>query len=146
MKQHSRRTQAVVAVLRRGDRLLVIKRAPGVILPGYWTPPSGRIEPGETHEQALVREVEEELGVKATPIAKVWECPTDDGEFLLHWWTADIDSHELRLDPTEVADARWVTCDEFLELEPTFSGDRDFITRVLPTLSPTRSELVEEEP
>ena len=84
MKQHSRRTQAVVAVSRSEDRLLIIKRAPGVILPGYWTPPSGRIEPGETHEQALIREVEEEFGVKATPIAKVWECPTDDGEFLLH--------------------------------------------------------------
>jgi len=146
MKQHSHRTQAVVAVLRRGDRLLIIKRAPGVILPGYWTPPSGRIEPGETHEQALIREVEEELGVKVTPIAKVWECPTDDGEFLLHWWTADIDSHELRLDPTEVADVRWVTCDEFLGLEPTFSGDRDFITYVLPTLAPTRLEPEEQEP
>jgi 8-oxo-dGTP diphosphatase len=85
MKHHSHRRQAVVAVLRSKDRLLVIKRAPGVILPGYWTPPSGRIEPGETHEQALIREVVEELGVKATPIAKVWECPTDDGEFLLHW-------------------------------------------------------------
>src|SRR3712207_6415227 len=33
-----------------------------------------------------------------------------------------------------------------LELERTFSGDRDFITNVLPTLSPTRSGLVEEEP
>jgi 8-oxo-dGTP diphosphatase len=146
MKQHSRRTQAVVAVLRSEDRLLIIKRASGVILPGYWTPPSGRIEPGETHEQALIREVEEELGVKATPIAKVWECPTDDGEFLLHWWTAEIGSHELRLDPTEVADARWVTCEEFLELEPTFSGDRDFITHVLPTLAPTRSEPEEQRP
>jgi 8-oxo-dGTP diphosphatase len=146
MKQHSPRTQAVVAVLRRGDRLLVIKRAPGAILPGYWTPPSGRIEPGETHEQALAREVEEELGVKVTPIAKVWECPTDDGEFLLHWWTADIDSDELCLDPTEVEDARWVTCDEFLELESTFSGDRDFITHVLPTLAPSRSEPKEPEP
>jgi 8-oxo-dGTP diphosphatase len=146
MKEHSRRIQAVVAVLRREDRLLVIKRASGVILPGYWTPPSGRIEQGETHEQALIREVEEELGVKATPIAKVWECPTDDGEFLLHWWTADIDSHELCLDPTEVADARWVTCEEFLELEPTFFGDRDFITNVLPTLAPARSEPKEQRP
>jgi 8-oxo-dGTP diphosphatase len=146
MKQHSHRTQAVVAVLRRGDRLLVIKRASGVIVPGYWTPPSGRIEPGETHEQALIREVEEELGVKATPIAKVWECPTDDGEFLLHWWTVDIDSHALRLDPAEVADARWVTCEEFLELEPTFAGDRVFIAHVLPTLAPTRSESEEQRP
>jgi NADH pyrophosphatase NudC (nudix superfamily) len=78
--------------------------------------------------------------------SKGWECPTDDGEFLLHWWTADIDSHELRLDPTEVADARWVTCEDFLELEPTFSGDRDFITNVLPTLTPSRSESEEQEP
>ena len=75
MKHHSHRRQAVVAVLRSKDRLLVIKRAPGVILPGYWTPPSGRIEPGETHEQALIREVVEELGVKATPIAKVASKP-----------------------------------------------------------------------
>jgi 8-oxo-dGTP diphosphatase len=101
MKQQSHTTQSVVAVLRRGDRLLLIKRAPGVILPGYWTPPSGRIEPGETYEQALIREVE---------------------------------------------DARWVTCEEFLELEPTFSGDRDFIMYVLPTLAPTRSEPEEQEP
>jgi 8-oxo-dGTP diphosphatase len=144
MQQHSPRTQAIVAVLRRGDRLLVIKRAPGVILPGYWTPPSGRIEPGETHEQALVREVEEELGVKVTPVAKVWECPTDDGEFLLHWWTAELGSDELRLDPTEVADARWVTGDEFLKLEPTFAGDRDFITHVLPTLAPPARDLESE--
>ena len=85
--------------------------------------------------------------MKATPFAKVWECPTDDGEFLLHWWTADIDPHELlRLDPTEVEDARWVTSDEFLELKPTFSGDRDFITHVLPTLTPTRSEREVQEP
>ena len=146
MRQHSRRTEAVVAVVRRGDRLLAIKRGPGVILPGYWTPPSGRIEAGETHEEALVREVEEELGVKATPIAKVWECPTDDHEFVLHWWTADIGSHELRLDPGEVADARWVTGGEFLQLEPTFAGDRDFIANVLPTLDLTRSEPEEQEP
>jgi 8-oxo-dGTP diphosphatase len=146
MRQHSRRTEAVVAVLRRGERLLVIKRGPGVILPGYWTPPSGRIEPGETHEEALVREVGEELGVKAAPVAKVWECPTDDDEFLLHWWTADMDSRELHPDPGEVADVCWVTRDEFLQLEPTFAGDRDFIARVLPTLDPARSEPEDQKP
>src|SRR5919202_1744822 len=146
MREHSRRTEAVVAVLRRGERLLVIKRGPEVILPGYWTPPSGRIEPGETHEDALVREVEEELGVKAAPVAKVWECPTDDDEFLLHWWTAEMDSRELYPDPGEVADVRWVTREEFLRLEPTFAGDRDFIDRVLPTLDPARSQPEEQEP
>jgi NADH pyrophosphatase NudC (nudix superfamily) len=109
-----------------------------VVLPGYWTPPSGTIAPGETHEETLVREVEEELGVRVATIAKVWECPTDDGH-LLHWWAADADSRELRPDPGEVAETRWVTREEFLRLEPTFAFDREFVARVLPTLDPAGS-------
>ncbi len=133
-----RRAQAVVPILRKGGRVLVIKRGPEVLLPGYWCPPSGRIEPGETQEQAVVREVAEELGMTATPVAKVWECPTDDGEFTLHWWIADVEDHELHPDPREVAEARWVTPDEFLALDPTFVGDHEFFVRVLPALEPDR--------
>lgn len=127
-------TEAVVPILRKDGRVLVIKRGRHVILPGYWCPPSGRIEPGETQEQAVVREVGEELGLVARPITKVWECATDDGDFTLHWWIADVDHYELRPDPGEVAAFRWVTVDEFLELYPTFAGDRDFFVSVLPTL------------
>ena len=127
-------TQAVVLVLRRYGRVLVIKRGPDVILPGYWCPPSGRIEPGETQEQAVVREVAEELGLIAKPVAKVWECPTDDGDFILHWWIAEVDRYEVRPDPAEVAEIRWVTPAEFLQLHPTFVGDRQFFLSVLPTL------------
>ena len=137
------RPEAVVAVVMRGRRFLVIKRGAKVILPGYWAPPSGRIEPGETHEEALVRELEEELGVAATPVAKVWECPTHDDAFVLHWWTADIDACPIRPDPDEVADARWVTPEEFLGLEPTFEGDRYFFTGVLPTLSLVPPDAIE---
>jgi 8-oxo-dGTP diphosphatase len=129
------RAQAIVPVVRKGDRVLVIKRGPGVIRPGYWCPPSGRMEPGETQEAAVVREVAEELGVTATPVRKVWECPTDGGDFTLHWWLVDVETYELRLNPTEVSDARWVTADEFLEMEPTFEGDREFFVRVWPSLS-----------
>jgi 8-oxo-dGTP diphosphatase len=127
-------TEAVVPILRKDGRVLVIKRGPGVILPGYWCPPSGRIEPGETQEQAVVREVAEELGLVARPITKVWECATDDGDFTLHWWIAEADHYELRPDREEVAEVRWVTADEFLELDPTFVGDRDFFVSVLPAL------------
>ncbi len=115
--------------------MLVIRRAPGVLLPGYWTPLSGRIEPGESQEAAVVREVFEEVGLRVTAQAKVWECPTDDGGFVLHWWTAHVEQAEqLNLDPTEVSDARWVTAEEFLQLSPTFLGDRNFFANVLPEL------------
>ena len=102
---------------------------------GYWSPPSGRIERGETHEQALVREIEEELGLRATPGTKVWECPTDDGSYLLHWWTADVPDIPFTIDVDEVSEIRWVTPAEFHRLEPTFEGDRRFFDDVLPKLS-----------
>lgn len=126
--------EAVVAVLIENDRVLAIKRGPAVLLPGYWTLPSGRIEEGETQQDALVRESREELGLDVEPGSKIWECPTDDGDWTLHWWTAQRSSSELTPDENEVAEVRWVTASEFLELEPTFVGDREFFERVLPTL------------
>ncbi len=97
-------------------------------------PTSGRIEPGEGQREAVEREMGEELGLVVIPRAKIWECPTDDGDFTLHWWTADAGTEALRPDPDEVADARWVTPAEFLALDPTFEGDHRFFAEVLPTL------------
>lgn len=126
--------QAVVGVIRRAGRVLVIERGPAARMSGYWSPPSGRIEPGESQEQALVREMREELGLEVRPVAKVWECPTDDGGFALHWWTVEEDGGELRLDVGEVTAVRWVDSAEFRALEPTFRGDHEFFAAVLPKL------------
>lgn len=127
--------EAVVAVLRRDDgRVLVILRGPRARCSGYWAPLSGTIEPGESQRDALVREVHEEVGLRVTPLAKVWECPTDDGGYVLHWWTAEIVGGSLVLDPGEVSEARWVTVDEFALLRPTFEGDQPFFEDILPTL------------
>ncbi|MDX6293562.1 MAG: hypothetical protein QOH50_2637 [Kribbellaceae bacterium] len=128
------RREAIVAVLRRDDRVLVIRRGPQTRLPGYWAPLSGKLEPGETQEEALVREVHEEVGLAVTPLTKVWESVTGDGQFRLHWWTAETRPGEVIMDPAEVSDARWVTSAEFLTLESTFAADREFFDRVLPQL------------
>lgn len=126
---------AVVAVLRRADgRLLVILRGPGARMPGYWAPLSGGVEPGEDQAQALVREVREEVGLDVAPGEKVWECPTDDGSWRLHWWTATFTDDRLTPDPREVADVRWVTAGEYAALSPTFVGDHPFFEDVLPSL------------
>ncbi|MFF7793513.1 NUDIX domain-containing protein [Streptomyces sp. NPDC007991] len=126
--------QAIVAVLRRGDRVLAIRRGPRVVRPGYWQPLSGKLEPGETQEQAVVREVREEVGLTVVPLAKVWESETDDRLFRLHWWTARADTGQVVPDPGEVAETRWVTPQEFLALDPVFDGDREFFERILPGL------------
>lgn len=132
---------AVVAVIVRDDgRVLVIRRAPGVSRPGYWAPLSGQVEPDESHPDAVVREAHEEVGLVVTPVAKVWECDTDDGRYRLHWWTALARPSTLVLDPAEVSDARWIDPEEFGALTPTFADDRAFFTDVFPARSPVRRE------
>ncbi len=53
-------------VLVREGRVLLAKRPEGKHLAGLWEFPGGKVEPGESPEDALVREVREELGVELT--------------------------------------------------------------------------------
>lgn len=115
--------EAVVAVLCRGGRVLVIRRGPGGRLPGYWALPSGTVETGESQQDALVREMREEVGLTVVPAAKVWESRSSGGEFLVHWWTAGVGGGEVVPDPREVAGSRWVTPPEFLALTPVLPAD-----------------------
>jgi len=55
--------EIVVAVIQRKDEYLLGKRPPEGLLGGLWEFPGGKVEPGESHAQALVRECREELGV-----------------------------------------------------------------------------------
>lgn len=126
--------EAIVAVVRREERVLVIQRGPLARLPGYWAPLSGRLEPGETQEEALIREVHEEVGLRISPVAKVWESQSGDGTFRLHWWTAQAERGDVVMHPGEVSDARWVTPEEFSRLRPVFETDRVFFDQVLPRL------------
>lgn len=75
---HLRREQAgeravvdvAVGVLIRPDgRFLLTSRPPGKVYAGYWEFPGGKLEPGESVEQALARELHEELGVTLDPAA-----------------------------------------------------------------------------
>lgn len=125
---------AIVAVVRRAERILVIQRGPRARFPGYWAPLSGKVEVAETQEEALIREVHEEVGLEVSPVAKVWESQTEDGTFRLHWWMAEAEQGGIVMQPGEVSDFRWVTPQEFSHLEPVFAADRVFFDRVLPQL------------
>ena len=128
------RRHAVIIVVRDGARLLAIRRAPGVPRPGYWCPPGGGIEPGESAADAVVREAREETGLAVRAVREVWTTTSDDGTWTLHWWLAARTGGELAPDPREVAETRWVTADEFLALAPIFDAHRPFFVAVWPSL------------
>jgi 8-oxo-dGTP diphosphatase len=55
--------QVVAGIIERQGRFLICRRKPEQSHPLQWEFPGGKVEPGETPEQALARELEEELGI-----------------------------------------------------------------------------------
>ena len=78
MAEPRKHTEVAVGVLVRADgALLLSTRPPGKPYAGYWEFPGGKIEAGETVEQALRRELIEELGV-TIDAAQVWKVTEHD--------------------------------------------------------------------
>jgi len=117
--------EVIAAIIERDGRLLLGKRSPHrPSAPGYWCPICGRVEPGESQSDAVVREVREESGLRVTALRKVAQCDTNDGRATIHWWlTALLDDSPARLTNDEHSELRWLTPDELQHLEPTFPED-----------------------
>ncbi|MFD8228776.1 (deoxy)nucleoside triphosphate pyrophosphohydrolase [Streptomyces massasporeus] len=113
----------VGAALFEDGRLLAARRSAPVELAGRWELPGGKVEPGETADAALARELREELGVDAEVGGRVpGEWPLR-APYVLHVWTARLrpgsaapeplqDHDELRwLGPDEIWDVPWLDQD-----------------------------------
>ncbi|MFD7439110.1 (deoxy)nucleoside triphosphate pyrophosphohydrolase [Streptomyces sp. NPDC059861] len=84
------RIVVVGAALLDGGRLLAARRSAPPELAGRWELPGGKVEPGETPEAALERELREELGVETEPVRRVpGEWPLRS-PYVLQVWTARL--------------------------------------------------------
>ena len=87
------------AVVRKGGRVLLMRRAPGQSNAGLWEFPGGKLEPGETPRQCLEREMREETGVEGRAGAFVarseYACP--GGEIALEAYEFVITRGEIAL-------------------------------------------------
>src|SRR4029450_11775409 len=121
------RKRGVVAVIARGERFLVIRRSQHVRAPGMFCFPGGGIEPGESEEQPLVRELAEELSAAAQPVRRLTESITP-WQVHLAWWLAEIGADvELVAQPHEVESFHWLTAEEIRELPNLFARNGEFL-------------------
>ena len=63
MTNHKPLTVVAAIIENPHGQLLIAERPPNKAWAGYWEFPGGKIEPGESHEAALLRELREELGL-----------------------------------------------------------------------------------
>ena len=109
--QHFPRTDPVVIMLAiRGDRCLV-GRQPG-FLPKMYSALAGFMEPGESIEEAVRRELKEEVALDAGTVTYITSQPWPFPSSLMIGCWAEAHSDHVRPDGQEVEDARWLTRQE----------------------------------
>jgi NAD+ diphosphatase len=119
---YPRITPAVITLVRKGPEILLARgRRFG---PQFYSLIAGFVEAGETLEQAVEREVREEVGIEVRDItyfaSQSWPFPSQ----MMVGFTANHASGELRIDKAELSDARWFRIDALpgdIEIPTTFS-------------------------
>jgi len=119
--------RGVIGIMRRDDRLLLILRSKHVRVPLVWCFPGGEMEPGETQEQTLVREMQEELSVHVEPGELLMKQKKHYGRLILYCWSARIVSGEPTPNPLEVAECVWLTPDEIRSKDDVLPGTTDIL-------------------
>ncbi|WP_371227844.1 NAD(+) diphosphatase [Roseovarius sp. 2305UL8-3] len=112
--QHFPRTDPVVIMLITYGNSVLLGRSPGWP-EGMYSLLAGFIEPGETMEAAVRREVYEEARIKVGAVAYLASQPWPFPSSLMLGCRGEALSRDITIDPVEIEDAIWVTREDLLE-------------------------------
>ena len=122
---YPRLSPAVIVLVKRGNEAL-LARSPG-FPPGMYSVLAGFVEPGESIEETIEREVREEVGIEVKNVRYFGSQPWPFPNSLMLGFTVDYAGGELRADPAEIEEAGWYTVDDLPPLPPKLSIARRMI-------------------
>ncbi len=125
MMHFPRLSPAAIVLVKREDRIL-LAHSPG-FPQGLYSVLAGFVEPGESIEEAVVREVREEVGIEVTNVRYFGSQPWPFPNSLMIGFTADYEGGDLVPQPGEIEDAGWYTADDLPQLPPRISIARAMI-------------------
>ena len=112
---HFPRTDPVVIMLITHGNSVLVGRSPGWPA-GLYSLLAGFVEPGETLEAAVRREVMEETGIPVGPVSYLASQPWPFPASLMVGCRGEATGREITLDPAELDHARWLTREEAVEV------------------------------
>jgi len=114
-----KRIEVVAGIIQCGDQILCVQRPKNKLeyISEKFEFPGGKIEEGETKEEALHRELYEELSIstKMKSLFLTVVHPYPDFELTMHSFICEVESKELTLN--EHIDQKWLTTDELTKLD-----------------------------
>ena len=120
-----RLSPAIIVLVEREDKLLLAR--PYHFPPGRYSVIAGFVEPGETLEEAVVREVREEVGLALKDIHYFGSQPWPFPHSLMIGFTASYAGGKISLDDAEIEDAGWFTPDNLPDIPGKISIARKLI-------------------
>ena len=137
MMHYPRLSPAAIILVEKGDRIL-LARSPG-FPEGLYSVLAGFVEPGESIEDTVAREIEEEVGIEVRNVTYFGSQPWPFPHSLMIGFTAEYEDGELSPDPDEIEDAGWYTTRNLPQLPPKTSIARamidDFVKRKEPDVT-----------
>lgn len=122
---YPRISPAIIVAVTKGDKILLARssRFP----PGRYSVIAGFVEPGETLEDCVSREVKEEVGIEVTNVEYFGNQPWPFPDSLMVAFTAQSANEEITIDNDEIVDANWFTAQNLPNLPPQDSIARRLI-------------------
>lgn len=118
----------IVAVVRHSDGAATLLLARNHRFPaGFYSVVAGFVEPGESLEECVHREVAEEVGVQVSNLRYFGSQPWPFPHSLMVGFTADYAGGDIALEEAEIADAQWFAADNLPQLPPKMSIARQLI-------------------
>lgn len=131
-----KRIEVVAAIIHHEGKILATQRGYGEFKDG-WEFPGGKVEPGETPRQAIVREIREELEVTIRPerLVTTVECDYPKFHLTMHCFLASVTEGSITLLEHEAA--KWLGKDE-LDTVAWLPADVEAVQKLKPFLEEAR--------
>jgi NAD+ diphosphatase len=122
---YPRISPAIITLVRKGDLALLASNAK--FSAAFYSTLAGFADIGESLEETLVREVREEVGIVVRDVRYFGSQPWPFPNSLMIAFTAEWESGEIVIDPSELSDAKWFRADELPMIPPPVSIARRLI-------------------